>query len=518
MDYFFHAKNSVWYAGSIVFASLWILRCILPWLLEDRLERLQVIGGALTTSATYIFLVWPIAYFLFFMITYYLWGLVTLLLMTMIFLGLFLRPDRPAAWLILISFFWIPMIGMFCGLWNLNMLFGGSAGKLPLQSNIRKILTVQDLKTKTGDVGECHPYDLAYDHESDTLIASFQDDWGGVFPRSKHKKHNLLAAFSTKEATGLHLRTLTFSQSQLPQNISLRPSEHRGWVKVFDAERKSFHIGAFRYDGNQIEMTALKEIPFEPVGIFDDPARDRLIVLARNVDLFELYPDTLTLKQKPNLVDLITPKEVGFEPWEQLLFGELAVTTAIFNPADETAYIGVLGHYVHALKLSDKSDRRVGAFPLSMGLSLDPKRSELVASQPMQRKILIIDASKMEFKDSYPIKISVQPVAWIPGTDMIVACSYSQNRTMIVDAKTGEIVQQLKLGRLQRAALADQKGKRVFLATGLGIFQISGAAFQQPEQPQPTPAPIEKPKDAKQKNKSKSKSDGKTKKSSGKKG
>ena len=359
---------------------------------------------------------------------------------------------------------------------------------------VRPVLTVDQLMEAYDDAGETHPYAMAYDPLSDTLVTSFKDDWGAFFPRFRATTHNMLVLCNTL-GDDRNLRRLTFGPQQVPENIVLRPSQPRGWVNVLDMRHRSYHVAAFRYDDHQVEQTAFVELPVEPNYIIDDEQMDRLLVIGILFEVLVLDPDTLQVISRHDLFPLLFSVD-GPDPGGGLetssvdgsgrsstsagkkipprpLAGELCIVAARFDEMGRTVYLGTMGRYVRAFLVDGWVPTHRASAP-GMVLGFDGGEGELLATQPLQRSVLVLDEKSLEVVQRLPVGFPARPVARIPGSRWIVTGSYSGNRSVVVDRRSGEITTTFRLGRLQRDAVPDPTRKRVFLATGLGLFEIDG--------------------------------------------
>ena len=470
MKYFFPLGDLFWFKAYLTLVGLWLLRCILygqPWVGRSAWQRL---GSAALTMSTFVILSQALLFFGAILTVFYRWIWIPLAAGGTVFILTFWRGDRPRSRVIAVSLLWIPLAGMAASLWNFNMV---GAGRFDPQNNppaVRAVLTVEQIKLADSALGEAHPYALAYDESSDTLVASFKDDWGAVFPRADRRRHNFLAAFSTR-GEDRRLRTLIFGPTQIPENISLRPRERRGWVDVLDMQRRTFHVAAFRYNDQALTLTAFGDLPIEPNAIFDDPERDRLLVVGIQMELLELDPESLAVRSRTNLEPF--PRTDYENPLKLFWSSGLSVWSSRFDPRTGKLFFGGLGHSLHSMTLPDLADRPAPVFPIVVGLAID-EQGMLFAAQPLQKKILGLNAETMRTMEVIDVRLPVRAFASIPGTNLVLAGSYSQNRTLAVDRATGAIIAEFHLGRLQREAISDRLGHRVFVASGLGIFEIDG--------------------------------------------
>jgi len=471
LRYVFPTGELFWFRAGLVLALLWLL-ALLAALFVPRVDMLRRrLIFPFLIPGTYLFLLHSTV-FMALVLTVFFRGVWVLLLgVLVLFLFLCFRRSQPRAMVLLVALVTIPLVGVLSLWWHFTMIGASPVRHEDMPAAVRPVLTVEDLKRADSGIGETHPYALAYDNLSDTLIVSFKDDWGAVFPRMKQRNHNLLVACSTG-VQGPRLRTLPFSRYRQPENIAIRPEENRGWVTVLDLEKRTFHVAAFRYSTDSLHLTGFADLPVEPNGIFDDKDRDRLLVVGIQMELLELDPDTLRVRTMQDLTPHLDPPDLqaGFQ---RLLRGEYSLLVILFVPEANQLFLGTLGRYVHALSLPKMTRRQAPSFPITIGMSIGD-RDELFVSQGMRRRILVLDATTLELKRELHTGLPVRALAPIPGTELLVAGAYSSNRTLVMDRDSGEIVREYNLGRLQRYAIPDPDNGRAFLATGLGVFEIRG--------------------------------------------
>ncbi len=493
------------YAAAIV---LWSARCIMTARGSLRLASRRRSFGVALPIVTFALLLIATLPFGVILLIFYRWLAIVLYVVEASCLVLAAR-NRPRAPAILAALIWIPLGGMLACWWNFEMIGAGPFSSRENPDSVRALLTVEQLKASDPSLGEAHPYALAYDDQADVLVASFKDDWGAIFPRADGRRHNFLAAVATR-GEDRRLRTLPFGPTQIPENLCLRPSERRGWVDVLDMAHRTHHVAAFRYDDVALTMTAFADLPFEPNGIFDDPGRNRLLIVGIENELLELQPDTLaqgsrvsiqgffnpqfkvrearesSRRHRPKRLDSATiagppgEKISGLDrivmPLRTLVTAGMTLTASQYDARTETLFFGKVGFWLDSLRLRDFAVRSAPAFAVVFGLNLD-EDGVLFAGLPFQRRVLALDGESLRTLASLDVGTPVRATAPMPGTTLVLAGGYSENRTVLVDRHTGKIAAEYRLGRLQRDAIADVAGRRVFVATGLGVFAIDGSRW-----------------------------------------
>lgn len=453
-------------------AVAWAIYCLLFKLLHFYFSRpLAVIGYGLPVL-TSIALVQPTFMFGMLLFAFFRWLFyISVISFVFLLVGIsrFVKLRFTLILILVCALIQISFIGTW---WNFTMVLGGKFRPENYPKAISVIFSVADLRAQ-GLIGEAHPYGLAYDDQADLLIASFKDDWGHIFGRWDDVGHNFLALRHTKDEKAPP-DFLFFNRTQLPESIAIRPAEKIGWVNVLDVGRRTFHLAEFSYAGDRLTLTRFIDLPFEPNCIFDDRQNNRLLVIGIQMELLELDPETLAIRSFRNLIpDLNSSSSKNSTLHE--MGAELSLLDALFDPTSQQLFIATIGHQVHALSLTDFHDRRVPSFPLNSGLHFDPVRRELAVARLLQGELIVIDTDSFQVKQRFDLGLPVRPIAIVRPRDWLLTGSYTRNGTVIVDRQTGRVMHRFALGRLQRNAITDAGGERVFLATGWGVFAIDAA-------------------------------------------
>jgi hypothetical protein len=374
------------------------------------------------------------------------------------------RRTLTSAWVVVLAAA-LPMAGAGCSWWNFLMIGARPFDPVASGPDIRAVATIEQMRAAGLDVGEAHPYWLAYDPGEGLLVASFKDDWGAVFPRRGARVHNFLLACSTRDGDP-RLRIARLGPREIPENIALRPGARRGWVNVLDLDEQRFRLIEFRVEEDGIAIVRSVELPVEPNAVFDDPARNRLLVFGIQMRLIELDPDTLAIRSSIELQPLLSSGDGA------LPLSAMSAVASDFDPDRNALYVAVVGRFVHRVDLKTMEVRRALSFPLVDYLTRLDGSGALVAAMPMQHRLLILDAESMAIRRQISVGIAPRPVAALTGTPWILAGGYGNNSTTLVNAQTGAIGPVHRLGRLQRAAVSDPTRPRAFVATGLGVFEV----------------------------------------------
>ena len=472
MRFYFPLGDLHWMKIAMVFAGVWMVRSLPAPVFWRKWQKLQKTLALLTVLLPLLVFVPLILMFGAILAVFYVWVFVAAGLVLLGFAATMIRGRIPKGQPLVLFVVGIILAGCFCSWWNFLMIGAPQYKPSANSEGVRPVLLVDQIRTLRPDIGEAHPYAIAYDPDHDTLVGSFKDDWGAIFPRVDHLQHNFLAAVATK-ADEPGLRTLFLGKHQLPENLALDPAQRRGWVNVLDMEHRSFHVVAFGYNDTSIEQVGRLDLPWEPNAIFYDPLRNRVLVvraatLGGRVEGLSVDPETL--KPSSSFLLPMGPTRKGGLDLSQNR--ELAIMSARYDPGLDRLFIGTIGRFVHAFAIDQGLVGRASSWLIVVALSLNPDQGELLAAQPLNDTVLVVDMQSMATLKKLDVGVACRPVTHLPRTDWIVAGGYSQNRTVVVDKTSGRIVQTFRLGRLQRDAISDPSSRRAFVATGLGLFEI----------------------------------------------
>ena len=419
---------------------------------------------------TALFLLHPVIFFSLLLFVFFRWVLFGTIAVLIFALILIWRYSAERAIPVLTVFCLLPLVSIGSFWWNFTMIGGGSFDADTAPLGVRAVFSVAELKCG-GEIGEAHPYSLAYDERNDLLVASFKDDWGAIFGRSDERHHNFLAMRKVGDPAA-QPSFLFFGASQQPENMVLFPEEKRGWVNVLDVGVQTFYVVAFSYADDRLSLLKMEKLPAEPNAVFYDDRQKRLLVIGIQMELMELDPNTLRVRSTRPLFPDLHPDGVKLDPYHRILKSELSMMMSLYDMENNRLFFATIGHFVHALSLDDFHDLRTASFPLTVGLSFDSVRRELAVARPIQQRIAIIDTESMQIKNEVAAGAPVRPVALISQRDWVLAGGYTSNGTMIYDRRSGKRLYRFSLGRLQRSAIATPTGDKVFVATGQGVFLI----------------------------------------------
>lgn len=466
LRYFMPTSELFYCKISIALAGLWLVLTIFSAFLKTDKTILKAIRY-LTAAATAFFLVFPFFYLNLILFTFFRWVWSITLVVLLALFGLVLRFSRQRIVPLLIEAFLFMLVSMVCFWWNFTMMGGGAFDPQTAPNGVTAVFSVADLK-RTGTIGEAHPYAVAYDEQNDLLIASFKDDWGAVFGRDDNKRRNFLAMRKAEDSSA-EPSFLFFGESQQPENLVLHPQRKIGWVNVLDVGRRTFHVGAFSYADDRLSLIRLEELPEEPNAVFYDDVRDRLLVVGIEMELMELDPDTLQVRSIRSMTPNMKPPERGLRA---ILRQEFIILMALFDDRSNQLFIATFGPYLHAMSLADFHDRRAETYPLAVCLAFDPVRGKIAATQPIQKRIAIIDVATMKVEKTIATGLPVRPIAFMNQGDWLLTGGYADNGTVIFDRHSERMIHRFALGRLQRNAVATSDGQRAFIATGWGVFAV----------------------------------------------
>ncbi|HPQ68357.1 MAG TPA: hypothetical protein PKW95_04470 [bacterium] len=466
LRYFMPTGDLFYCKITIVLAVVWLLLAILSAYLKTDTKFIKAVRY-LTAAATAVFLAFPFLYLNLILFTFFRWVWTVTLVVLLALFGVVLRFSRQRLVPLLIEAFLLMLVGMVCFWWNFTMMNGGAFDPQTAPSGVKAMFSVAELQ-RAGTIGEAHPYAMAYDEQNDVLIASFKDDWGAVFGRNDNKRRNFLALRKTEDLAA-EPSFLFFGSSQQPENLALHPEEKIGWVNVLDVGKRTFHIGAFSYADNRLSMIRMEQLPEEPNAVFYDDARKRLLVVGIEMELLELDSETLQVRTIRRMTSDMEPQVKGLGAiWRQ----EFIILMAMFESRSNQLFIATLGQYTHALSLNDFHDRRADTYPLVVCLAFDPVRGKIAATQPIQKRIAIIDVATMKVEKTIDTGYAVRPIAFLKQGEWLLTGGYTGNGTMIFDRHSGRMIRRFALGRLQRNAIATSDGERAFIATGWGVFSV----------------------------------------------
>ncbi len=99
-------------------------------------------------------------------------------------------------------------------------------------------------------------------------------------------------------------------------------------------------------------------------------------------------------------------------------------------------------------------------------------KNEVYVSAPLESKIFVLDGDNLEVKRSYYAGFGVREFAVDSKKDLLFVGTYFDGKVKIIDMKKNKTISEYTLGPLLRSIFYDSDTKKLFAASGCGVFEI----------------------------------------------